>query len=224
MIIVKTSNGDVLINEMEIERIRHDKENHFVHITRKGGTKGIGFRAIYDDTTIEKVESVTYINDATDNEHRDDGSEVAFLRRQLADEKNLCGFINTMAKQIESHLRHLASDIIQVVNYGDEIPTEIRKRLSDIAEESKAYSLDDSKWYEHRQYMETHMKQAEDESSHTAMLNEKVEQQAARIRELEAQLDHAKGRLRFCESENKSLQERNNALENLNFWQRIFNF
>lgn len=223
MIIVKTSNGDVLINEMEIERIRHDKENHFVYIIRKG-TQGMGIRAIHDDQIIEKVESVTYINEATDNEHRDDGSEVAFLRRQLADEKNLCGFINTMAKQIESHLRHLASDIIQVVNYGDEIPTETRKRLRDIAEESKVYSLDNSKWYERRQYMETHLKQAEDESSHTAMLNEKVEQQAVRIRELEAQLDHAKGRLRFCESENKSLQERNNALENLNFWQRIFNF
>ena len=33
MIIVKTSNGDVLINEREIERIRHDKENHFVYMT-----------------------------------------------------------------------------------------------------------------------------------------------------------------------------------------------
>lgn len=224
MIIVKTSNGDELFNDKEILRLRHDKENHFVYVSSKSETSKFGIHAIHDDMTVDQVESVIYINDATGTEHRYDGSEVAFLRRQLADEKKLCGFINTMAKQIESHLRHLANDIIQVVNYGDEIPAETRHRLRDIAEESKVYSLDDSKWYERRQYMETHQKQAEDESSHTAMLNEKVEQQAARIRELEAQLDHSKGRLRFCESENKSLQERNNALENLNFWQRIFNF
>lgn len=226
MIIVKTSNGDVLFNDKEIVRLRHDKENHFVYVTRKDDGKGIGtIRAIHNEMTVEKVESVIYINEATGTERKDDGSEIAFLRQQLADEKNLCGFMREMAKQLESHLRDLANDIIYEVNYGGEgIVPPIRQRLRDRAEENKQYSLDDNKWWERRQYMETHQQQAEAEAARTAELNEKVEQQAFRILELEATLDQTKRRLKFSESENKSLQERNDELESRNIWQRIFNF
>ena len=223
MIIVKTSNGDELLNDKEILRLRHDKENHFVYVSSKSETSKFGIHAIHDDMTVDQVESVIYINDATGTERKDDGSEVKFLRQQLADEKNLSSFMHTMAKQIESHLRDIASDIIREVNYGDEIPTEIRKRLRDIAEESKAYSLDDNKWWERRQYMEKHQQQAEAEAARTAELNEKVEQQAFRILELEATLDQTKRRLKFSESENRSLQEKNDELESRNLWQRIFN-
>ena len=220
MIIIKTSNGDVFINDNELVKLTHDRENHLVYATMKGEQNVNHFRHF---GPIEKVETVTYINEATDKERRDDGSEVAFLRRQLADEKNLCGFINMMANQIESHLRDLASDIINVVNYGDEIPAEIRKRLRDIAEESKAYSNDDNKWWERSKYMETHLKQAEDESSHTAMLNEKVEQQAARIIELEKQNSFTRGEVAKLKFKVNGLEEANEALTKRNLWQRIFN-
>lgn len=221
MIIVKTSNGDVFINDDELVKLTHDRRNHFVYALMKG-EKNIGLISRRIEP-IDKVETVTYINDATDKERRDDGSEVAFLRQQLADEKNLCGFMHTMAKQIESHLHDLASDIIQVVNYGDEIPAETRKRLRDIAEESKAYSIDDNKWWERRQYMEKHQQQAEAEAARTAELNEKVEQQAARILKLEAQLDHAKGEMMKFQLGVSGLNEANETLTKRNLWQRIFN-
>lgn len=220
MIIVKTSNGDVFINDRELVKLTHDRHNHFVYATIKGDTSGIRLRHI---KPIEKVESVTYINEQTSTERKDDGSEIAFLRQQLADEKNLCGFVHTMAKQIENHLRDLASHIIQEVNYGDEIPTEIRKRLRDRAEESKAYSLDDSKWYERRKYMETHQQQAEAEAARTAELNEKVEQQAARILELENELADTKGEFIKFQMEVSGLNEANETQTKRNFWHRIFN-
>lgn len=220
MIIVKTSNGDVFINDNELIKLTHDRHNHFVYALMKGENSGIRIRHI---KPIEKVESVTYINEQTSTERKDDGSEIAFLRQQLADEKNLCSFMHTMAKQIEDHLRHLANDIIQEVNYGDEIPAEIRKRLRDRAEESKAYSLDDSKWYERRQYMETHKQQAEAEAARTAELNEKVEQQAARIIELENELAYTKGELIKFQIEVSGQNEANEPQTKRNFWQRIFN-
>ena len=220
MIIVKTSNGDVFINDRELVKLTHDRHNHFVYAAMKGENSGIRFRHI---KPIDKVESVTYINEQTSTERKDDGSEIAFLRQQLADEKNLCGFMHTMAKQIESHLRDLASHIIQEVNYGDEIPAEIRKRLRDIAEESKAYSLDDNKWWERRQYMEKHQQQAEAEASRTAELNEKVEHQAARILELEKQLEDTKGEMIKFQLEVSGLNEANETLAKRNLWQRIFN-
>ena len=220
MIIVKTSNGDVFINDRELVKLTHDRHNHFVYATMKGDNSGIRFRHI---KPIEKVESVTYINEQTSTERKDDGSEIAFLRQQLASEKNLSSFMHEMAKQIEIHLRHLASDIIQEVNYGDEIPTEIRKRLRDIAEESKAYSLDDSKWWERRQYMETHQQQAEAEAARTAELNEKVEQQAARILELEKELADTKEELMKFQMEESGLNEANETPTKRNFWHRIFN-
>ncbi len=223
MIIVKTSNGDELFNDKEILRLRHDKENHFVYVSSKSETSKFGVHAIHDDMTVDQVESVIYINDATGTERKDDGSEIAFLRQQLAHEKNISGFMRTMAEQIESHLSKLANDIIYEANYCEALPDVIRKRLRDLAEESKAYSLDDNKWWECRQYNETHQKQAEAEAARTAELNEKVEQQAFRILELEAHLDQTKRRLKFSESENKSLQERNDELENRNFWKRLFN-
>ena len=222
MIIVKTSNGDVFINDRELVKLTHDRHNHFVYALVKGEINiGLTSRHI---KPIEKVESVTYINEQTSTERKDDGSEIAFLRRQLAEEKNLCGFVHTMAKQIESHLRDLANYIIQEVNYGDEIPTEIRKRLRDRAEESKAYSLDDSKWWERRQYMETHQQQAEAESARTAELNEKVEQQAARIIELENELADTKGEFIKFQMEVSRQNEANETQNKRNFWQRIFNF
>ena len=224
MIIVKTSNGDVLFNDKEIVRLRHDKENHFVYVTRKDDGKGIGtIRAIHNEMTVEKVENVIYINDTTGTERKDDGYEVVFLRQQLADEKNMTGFLCTLAEGIEKKLLNFASDIIQMVQYDDEIPDESRRRLRDHAEESKDWELDKGRWWERQEYLEKHQKQVEAEVAHTSMLNEKVEQQAFRIVELEANLDQTKGRLKFIESENKYLHEHNNALENRNLWQRIFN-
>ena len=221
MIIVKTSNGDVFINDRELVKLTHDRHNHFVYAKMKNETHiGLLSRQI---KPIDKVESVTYINDATDKERRDDGSEVAFLRQYLADEKNMTGFLCQLSEQIEKKLRDFACDIIQMVQYGDDIPVEIRKRIRDGAEEAKAWALDKGRWWERQEYLEKHQKQVEEEVAHTSMLSDKVEHQAARILELEKELADTKGEMMKFQLEVSGLNEANETLTKRNFWQRLFN-
>lgn len=220
MIIVKTSNGDVFINDSEMLKLTHDRHNHFAYVTMKKQGSAVFGMAI---RPIEKVETVIYVNDATDKERRDDGSEIKFLRNQLADEKSMCGFMHTIARKLEKHLRDFASDIIQVVQYGDKIPDDVRKRIRDLAEDSKEYALDDEKWWERRLFEEKHEQQAKEEAARTAELNEKVEHQAAQIFSLQQQLEQAKAKEKYDESEIKMLRERKEEILNRNLWQRIIN-
>ena len=221
MIIVKTSNGDVLINDRELVKLTHDRHNHFVYAKMKGeGNIGLLSRQI---KPIDKVEQVIYINEDTGTERKDEGSEIAYLSQQWATEKNMVGFLSQLSEQMEKKLRDFACDIIQIVQYGDTIPDDIRKRLRDHAEEAKAWALDKGEWWVRQEYLANHQKQVEAETAYTGTLGEKIEQQAERILSLERQLDDAKGEARKYQFEMNGLNEANEALTKRNFWQRIFN-
>ncbi len=76
MIIIKTSNGDVLINERAIQRISHNKEKQEVMMfTLDGGISS---------PNIKDVEEVLYVNDVQAVEHRDKGSKVEKLEQTIA--------------------------------------------------------------------------------------------------------------------------------------------
>ena len=222
MIIVKTSNGDVFINDRELVKLTHDRHNHFVYAKMKGETHiGLLSRQI---KPIDKVESVTYINEQTSTERKDEGSEVAYLSQQWATEKNMVGFLCQLSEQMEKKLRGFAHDIIQIVQYGDTIPDDIRKQLRDHAEEAKAWALDKGKWWVRQEYLEKHQKQVEAETAYTGTLGEKIERQAERILSLEQQLDDAKGEAMKYQLEMNGLNEANEKLTKRNLWHRIFNF
>lgn len=212
MIIVKTSNGDVIINDRELMKLRHDKENHCVYVQMKGD----GHFTFEHNKAIDRVETVTYINEETNAERKDEGSEVKYLRQQLADEKIMTGFLCTLAEGIENKLRNFASDIIQMVQYGDDIPVEIRKRLRDCAEEAKAWALDKGRWWERQEYLEKHQKQVEEEVAHTSMLSDKVDDQSATIKELKDKLDSANRQIAMYQSASERLMARS-------LWKRIIN-
>ena len=212
MIIVKTSNGDVLINDRELVKLRHDKENHCVYVQMKGDGR-FTFEHI---KAIDRVETVTYINEETNAERKDEGSEVKYLRQQWANEKNMTGFLCTLAEGIEKKLLNFASDIIRMVQYGDDIPDEIRKRLRDCAEESKAWALDKGKWWERQEYLEKYQKQVEAEVAQTSMLNDKVDDQSAAIMELKDKLDSANRQISMYQSASERLMARS-------LWKRIIN-
>ena len=76
MIIVKTNNGDVLINEKAIQRISHNKEKQEVMVFALDG--GIS------SPNIKDVEEVFYVNDMQAVEHRDKGSKVEKLEQTIA--------------------------------------------------------------------------------------------------------------------------------------------
>lgn len=220
MIIVKTSNGDVFINDRELVKLTHDRHNHFVYAAMKGENSGIRFRHI---KPIDKVESVTYINEQTSTERKDEGSEIAYLSQQWATEKNMVGFLCQLSEQIEKKLGNFAHDIIQIVHYGNPDTEDIRKQLRDHAEEAKAWALDKGKWWVRQEYLEKHQKQVEAETAYTSTLGEKIERQAERILSLEQQLDDAKGEAMKYQLEMNRLNEANEALTKRNIWQRIFN-
>ena len=76
MIIVKTSNGDMFVNEKETQIVQHDKANKMVVIrSQKDGL----------NCNIKDVESIIYTNEAHPTMWKDEGSELETLKKQLDD-------------------------------------------------------------------------------------------------------------------------------------------
>ena len=75
MIIVKTKNGSVLINDKETHLVEHLKDKSMV-VVRSDQHKV--------NANIMDVESVTYVNDAHAMEYKDEGLEVERLKAELA--------------------------------------------------------------------------------------------------------------------------------------------
>ena len=65
MIIVKTSTGDVFLDEKTYFYIEHVKSERMINGKRNGA-----------DLTLYNVESVRYINDAQATDYKDEGSEL----------------------------------------------------------------------------------------------------------------------------------------------------
>ena len=86
MIIIKTSNGDVLINEKAIQRISHDREKQEVMVFALDGS--------VTSPNIKDVEEVFYVNDMQAIEHRDKGSKVEKLEQTIAACKAESEYIN----------------------------------------------------------------------------------------------------------------------------------
>ena len=137
MIIIKTSNGDVLVNDQQMKMVEHDHANHVVRLIDTGGTMGLHARHPY--ATIEHVEAVIYTNNAQPTEWKDEGSLVKSLQGIIDRQKYDIGFLNEMVKRLQSDLRHYSSNIIQVINYRKEgeMSDETAKRIRDDAETMK---------------------------------------------------------------------------------------
>ena len=78
MIIVKTNNGSVLINDKETHLVEHLKDKSMV-VVRSDQHKV--------NANIMDVESVTYVNDAHATEYKDEGSEIERLKAEIADKE-----------------------------------------------------------------------------------------------------------------------------------------
>ena len=137
MIIIKTSNGDVLVNDQQMKMVEHDHANHVVRLIDTSGM--IELHARHPYATIEHVEAVIYTNNAQPTEWKDEGSLVKSLQGIIDRQKYDLGFLNEMVKRLQSDLRHYSSNIIQVINYRKEgeMSDETAKRIRDDAETMK---------------------------------------------------------------------------------------
>lgn len=183
MIIVKTKNGDVFVNEKATHVVQHDRENKWVVIrSHKEGP----------NCFVRDVEGIIYTNEAQPTEWKDEGSQVKDLQRLLADTKNELRWCYEMNKKIEDNLRSFASEMIQIVQYHHEqLPDNIRKQMRDHGEEMKAIA-NDEKWLYRRQWLEAHKVVEASEADVTDKLHKTIEDQAAEIRRLEGEIKRIK--------------------------------
>lgn len=215
MIIIKTSNGDVLVNDQQMKMVEHDHANHVVRLIDTSGTIGLYARHPY--ATIEHVESVIYTNNAQPTEWKDEGSLVKSLQGIIDRQKYDIAFLNEMIKRLQSDLRHYSSNIIQVINYRKEgeMSDETAKRIRDDAETMKA-SGNRNIWELRASYDQEHPDSKTAETALIAELNEQLESSLANIRQLEAQLREA---VRLKEAYKRGSEQ----LYARTLWQRIKN-
>lgn len=131
MILIKTKNGNILINDAEVIKVQHSHDTHTVLLMGKG----LG-ETIYD------VESVIYANEATPTEWKDEGSEVKRLIERVA---YLDRYIGRMAKSEDKlcdKLRNLGQRCVDIANFKDEVPKAIRDEFRQAGEAAKSFVND----------------------------------------------------------------------------------
>jgi hypothetical protein len=137
MIIIKTKNGSVFVNEQETLQVVHDKEAARVEIwlrTEQGGAVPTRF--------IEDVESVTYTTKET--EYTDKGSEVESLQEKCDEQHEYILRLNRQQNAIKDDLHRFACDMEQLVCHcHDLIPLGILKQIQTPALSLKSKVLND---------------------------------------------------------------------------------
>lgn len=183
MIIIKTKQGDIFVNDMEMVNVTHNRELHTVDIH-----DGKAMGTLCHKPPIEHVESVVYINEQTAKEWKDNGSHVEQLQRGLADRDAEIHYYYEMNKKLEDNLRSFASEMIQIVQYHHEqMPADICKQMRDHGEEMKTIANDEN-WLYRRQCLEAHRVAEASEADATDKLHTTIEAQAAEIRNLKEEI------------------------------------
>lgn len=113
MIIIRTNNGDVLINEKAIQSIVHNKEKKNVVVVQSDGKLWA--------QTIDDVETVIYANDIQPMNYESKGTKVEELERALADYnaeweyyRNLCHNAVKLESSLERGLLDAVDNVLQM--------------------------------------------------------------------------------------------------------------
>jgi hypothetical protein len=188
MIIIKTSNGDVLVNDQQMKMVEHDHANHVVRVTDTNGTMGLAMRHPY--ATIEHVEGIIYTNNAQPTEWKDEGSFVKSLQGIIDRQKYDIGFLNDMIKRLQSDLRHYSSNIIQIINYHtkEEMSDDIANRIRTEAETMK--DKGNSNLWEYRHpYNKEHEGEEYTEGKVIQQQNEQIETLSRSVSEMKDEME-----------------------------------
>ena len=193
MIIIKTTNGDVFVNENDIVSVTHNREVHTAFIDKKE-------ILVFQKPPIEHVESVKYINDQTGKEWEDTGSQVAYLQEHVSKMKEENNYAYKWINELEDALRDFASEMIQIVQYHHEqIPDDICKQMRDHGEDMKRIVSADGITTRRRQWIEA-LKAAEvSEDDKTHELYKTIEDQDATIRQMKDEIQRMKNEQRMSE-------------------------
>lgn len=212
MIIIKTSNGDVLVNDQQMKMVEHDHANHVVRLIDTSGT--IGLHARHPYATIEHVEGIIYTNNAQSTSWKDEGSLVKSLQGIIDRQKYDLGFLNEMIKRLQSDLRHYSSNIIQVINYRKEgeMSDETAKRIRDDAETMKDKG-NANLWENRHPYDKEHEGEEYTEGKVIQQQNEQIETLSHSLSELKDEMETMRRRHAIHVTD----------IYARTLWQRIFN-
>ena len=134
MIIIKTSNGDVLINEKAIQSIAHNKEKKTVTVRQLNGEMSAH--------PIDDVETVTYINDTQPVNYESKGSKVEELEHTIEVCRGGADFYMKMWYNTDRLEKSLSRGLLEAVACALEVKEEKRvwwKVEREYEEAQKAY-------------------------------------------------------------------------------------
>jgi len=182
MFIIKTKTGDVFLNDKEMVNVTHNRESHTALLNDSTIT-------FFQRSPIEHVESVIYINEQTAKEWKDEGSELEYLRKEVASLKLELQCQRIISQRAKERLRQLGHECVQWVQYHhEEMPKDLCERMRTRGEEEKAYVNDcEDRTYRY-EYLQEHQKPEEIEADEVARLNTTIEAQAAEIRKLKEEI------------------------------------
>lgn len=141
MIIIKTTNGDVFVNEKTMQIVQHDKQNKMVVI--RNPTEGL-------DCNIQNVEGIIYTNDAQPTSWQDEGSALEKARKDNEEMRDTIKRLRQEKKAVMDDLLHFAYGMEQLVcHYHDKMPGDVCRQIQEPALKLKSKVLNhgyDSEW------------------------------------------------------------------------------
>lgn len=219
MIIIRTKQGDIFLNDKEMVKVTHNRELHTAEIN-----DGKAAGTLYHKPPIEHVENVVYINDQTGNEWKDNGSELEFLRKKMDALKLELRCYKEICNDVEERLLKLARDCVQwEYNYHNDMPDGIAELMRKRGEEEKAYLEEIRTWEYTREWMRDHQKPEDIEADEVARLNTTIETQAATIRELKTENERLELNERIRQSTATPATKMGNTPPRRPWWRRWLN-
>ena len=140
MIIIKTTNGDVFVNDKAIVELSHDRENKTAAYYTING----------DHNKYMGVEGIIYTNDAQPTSWQDEGSALEKARKDNEEMRDTIKRLRQEKKAVLDDLLHFAYDMEQLVcHYHDKMPGDVCRQIQEPALKLKSKVLNhgyDSEW------------------------------------------------------------------------------
>ena len=219
MIIIKTTNGDIFVNDDEMISLKHNRDTHTAVLVRKNPP------ALFDgDGLITRVETVVYLNKAQPAQWCDEGSAVRHLQKKIDAYRAETACKSEIIKTLKEKLRSLGSDCVQwVCYYHKDMPNELCEQMRNRGEEAKTYVNDDKDKDFAHEYMQNKKSPDELESDEITRLNEQVERLDQELREKDAKTQDLINKAESSSKWGEAYRQANERLMKRSLWQRIIN-
>lgn len=202
MIIIKTSNGDVFVNEAEMMHVQHLHDTRQVKIEKRTGT-----------TTINDVETITYTT--KDTEWKDDGSNLAHLHKLVTQLERQYWYMKGLAERKGDAMREFDRKLYYVNTYMEENNLdELRKTIKNYTDRRPGIMENIEEWEESE-------KEWREKTASIALEQIEQDKDLERQRQMERKKledENANIRRKYFDAETENCR-----LLSRNLWQRIRN-